>query len=369
MIRKKQIESLAFFVLVTALPVIKVALLGEFDSEEQRKYIRVYFWIQFLIPIIDFGYYWTAVRLQVVDSVGVEKYRAFSFVGILLALIAVPIDILYTQLLLLATVTAWYNFRLQIFRINGDTQAYYYMRFSKVALDAVLVCSLFLFSLLTVETLLIVELISLVFVGAGLTIKENTGVKVYFFGLGRFFSFDYLYTLLKVSRSSLVRLLIPFLFLGQGVEGILFMVLFYELVAQYLSIEKLKDLLLDNVRVVACALFYFVSLPVQYLGIDILAVIMAWDFGPLEICCVILGGSARIFSIYTLKAIKKDGFDLLVWLNVFLLFFGVIEIFSFQQFVADGAAQLALLTFYGVEALFSVSVVFWFERSKLLKSK
>jgi hypothetical protein len=366
---KNRIESALYFLLITALPVFKVFLLGEFDAEAQSQYIRVYFWLQFLVPVVDFGYYWAAVRGEVSANRSVESYRSFSCFGLVLAFLFLFVDPFFTCLFLLVTITAWYNFRLQIFRINGSTKVYYCMRLSKVALDALFVCVLFLFSVLTVEMLLLVEFLSIFVIAFGLAVKEGFGFKLSFFVFGKILSFDYLYCILSVSRSSLVRLLLPFVFFGEGVENVLFVVLFYELVAQYLSIEKLKDLLSGKVKVLSFVVFYFCSLPVQYFGIGILADIMVWEFGVLEVVCVVIGGSAKIFSVYTLKAIKNNGFDLLVWLNVFIVVFGVVEIFSFQQFVADGAAQLALLTFYGVEALFSVSVVFWFERSKLLKSK
>ena len=322
MTKKHQIKSLVFFALVTVLPVLKVYLLGAFDEGEQAKYIQVYFWLQFLIPLIDFGYYWSVVRRSVVDDRIVSELRGLSLISILLVFAFLPVNTLYSQLILLATITAWYNFRLQVFRIQGDSNTYYSMRMGKVLLDGLFVLGLFLMSALTVEMLLIVEFVSVFLVGVVLTVKEGVKNSFYFFGWGRLFSFDYLYSILKVLRSNIVRLLIPLFFVNQGVEGVLFMVLFYELIAQYLSIEKLKDLLAGNVRVLFYVVVYIFSLPAQYFGIYFLAGLMSWEFGWLEICCVLLGGAARIFSTYTLKAVKSKGFDLLVWLNVFIVVFG-----------------------------------------------
>jgi|GEM_PF-6757462 len=362
------VESLFFFALVTSLPLLKVFLLGNFDSYEQSKYIKVYFWLQFLVPIVDFGYYWSIVKSRVTDNI-VTKYSSnLNLIGVVFALMLLPVNFFYSQLLLLATVTAWYNFRLQILRIEGLSRAYYFMRLSKMFLDVIFVFSLYMLSVLSVELLVMAEFLSVIVVMLVVSHREHFDSSIFIFNYSRFFSFDYLYTLLKVVRSNFLRLSIPLVFFGQGLEGVLFAILFYELFAQYLSIEKLKDLLEGKVKVITFLIIYIISLPVQYGGIYSVAQVMGWHFEVLDIICIILGGAARIFAVYTLNIVKNNSFDLLVFLNVFFVLFGVVEIFAYKEiFIVENPAQLALLTFYGVEFFVGLGLIIWLERPGFLK--
>ena len=361
-------KAIVFFVLVTALPILKVFLLGEYDSGEQQKYIRLYFWLQFLVPMIDLGFYWSFIRQKVIDGDGIKNSYGFSSFGLLLSLILLPFDLLYSLLVLLATVTAWYNFRLQTLRIDGESAKYYLMRMSKVSLDIVFVFAFFSLDTLNVGFILLGELLAVFVVVASLIKQDGLRSKIHLLGFGGLFSLDYFYTVLKVLRSNIARILLPFVFVGQGVEGILFAVLFYELMAQYLSIEKLRDLLEGKINVIACLLAYLFSLPFQYVGVYMFAKTMSWNFGVLEILCVMLGGSARIFSIYTLNIIKEKAFGVLVYLNFFLVIFAVLEIYSVHKLTqVESAAQISLLVFYGVEALVGLGLIVWLEMSKTLK--
>lgn len=366
--RRKVIKSLLFFTLVTMLPVLKVFLLGAFEAGEQEKYIRIYFWLQFLVPIVDLGYYWSLVRGYVTSGCIERNVNKLSIVGFFAALALFPYNTLYAQLLLLASVTAWYNFNLQVFRIQGKTGIFYKMRMSKVVIDISLLVVLYVVNKLSVELLLITELLSVVLVMSVLMYKEGVRGNILTFSTHRTFSFDYLYMILNVVRSNFIRLLIPIIFLNQGLERLLFALLFYELVAQYISIEKLKDLLAGKINVLLYTVLYISSIPFQILAIFSLGKIMAWNFGMLEIFCIILGGSARIFSIYTLNVVKNNAFNLLVCMNVFFVVLGAASVYLFQQFYNGASlAQLVLLTFYAAEAIVGLSLVVFLERSNFMK--
>ena len=350
-----------------SLPLLKIYLLGVFDNDEQLKYIRIYFWLQFLIPIIDFGYYWSAVRKKVTSLQPHENTLGINLVGVLLACAVLPLGSLYVILFLLATVTAWYNFRLQIARIEGNTQVYYNARLAKVLIDILFIVSLCFFSQLTVEKIIISEIFAVLCVAYSLN-NYQLNKQCFFLSLKKGFSFDYLYMILKVFRASLLRLLIPFLFIGEGIEKVLMSVLFYEILAQYLSIEKIKDLLDGKARVCLWLAIYMTSLPLQYFLVYFVGMIMGWEFGTIELICILFGGAARIFSVYTLNVIKHNDFNLLVCLNIGLVVLGLVVLYGVYQFYqGENAALLSLLLFYSLEAVIGLGLVLWVERSKFLR--
>jgi len=366
--KSKLIKSFLFFLLVTALPLLKIFLLGAFDSDEQVKYIKIYFWLQFLVPVVDLGYYWSIVRVYIDEKQVATLKNKFNLVGFSFVLFVLPFSIFYAQLLMLAVVTAWYNFNLQIFRIEGSIRSYYFSRFGKIFLDIVFVLILFFISDLSVEKLIAAEFFAISIVSIFIFLKNNTGEGMFTFSCSSLLSLDYMYVIIKVLRSNLCRLLIPFLFFGESLEYILFAVLFYELAAQYFSIEKLQSLLAGKIKVFFYLLVYLFSLPVQYVLIFFLGEFMHWNFGFVEISCVIFGGAARIFSVYTLNIVKNSAFNLLVYINVFLVVFGVIEMYSFYAlYTGEASAKLSLLLFYAVEALVGLGLVIWVEGLRIFK--
>ena len=82
----KIVNSASAFALITILPILKVAILGKVaDGDEQALYLRLYFFVQFLVPIIDFGYYWGKIRTQLEGKQeqiqSFDGFSAFGFCG------------------------------------------------------------------------------------------------------------------------------------------------------------------------------------------------------------------------------------------------------------------------------------------------
>ena len=360
---RNHLKSASLFAAVTILPIVKIYLLGLQDGGAQSEYIRVYFWLQFLSPTIDFGYYWSGIRLKLEGKPSNRRQFEVSMFGLIAALCLLNIDLALTFLAILGTLTAWYNNRLQIFRIEGDASNYYRLRLGKVGVDLVLVMALFSLSVISVEKLLMVEIFAILTVGSIVGLRGSMKAGVGFFSLGRLFTLDYLYTLVKVARANFVRLGAPLVFIGVGLEPMLFVILIYELVAQYLSIEKIKDLLNGTLYMPVLIGIYFVSLPFQYMGILWSTEVLGWYFSPLEIFCVLLGGGARIFAVYSLRAVKLQGFNVILSLNVIMVLFGVVLFFSFFRFApAELEIAWVLFFYYGFEALVSLLIILTFER-------
>lgn len=356
-------KSVALFSAVTILPVVKIYLLGLQFGDAQTDYIRAYFWLQFLSPTIDFGYYWTGIRQKLEGKESNRRQFEFSLFGLVMALCLSYFDLVLAFLVLLATLTAWYNNRLQMFRIEGAVENYYRLRLGKVGVDFVLVLTLFFLSYISVENLLMVEAFAILIVGSVVGLRGPMQRGYGFCLLGRLFSLDYLYTLIKVARANFVRLVVPALFVGSGLEAVLFVILIYELIAQYLSIEKINDLLNGTLNIWQIVVFYIVSLPFQYIAVQWSSEVFAWSFSGLEICCVLLGGGARIFAVYSFRAIKLKGFNLLASVNVLMIMFGIVLVVVFLKLAPVWLEINWMLLFYfGFEALVSILIILSFER-------
>lgn len=359
---RKLAESLLLFGLIASLPFLKVYLLGNFDAAEQTEYIRIYFWLQFCVPLIDFGYYWSVIRKRVESTKTEPEVGGLSLFGIIASGVMLFYNYAIALMLILAVLLAWHNFRLQLARIEGESKLYYSIRLSKIIFDLTFVTGLYVTNLLKIETILAAEFLSVALTqllfskhfsldrGFGLIVKN------------RLFSMDYLYVLLKVFRSNVVRLTFPIVFLSMGLEEVIFMVLCFEVISQFILIEKLKDLLDGKVRVLLYVLIYMLSLPLQYFGIFSISFIMGWDFSKLEVICVMIGGGARIFSVYTLNIVKNKSFNLLLAFDIVISVLAVLIVLLFGfAFLSDQSPLTALTTFFGVEAIIGIGFVLWFE--------
>ena len=361
---KRNIKSLLLFGAVTILPILKIYSLGLHNIDAQSAYIRIYFWLQFLTPIIDFGYYWSGIRSKLEGNQLQRRQYEFSIFGFILAASFIYVDFIIALLLILATFTAWYNYRLQIFRIDGQTSNYYKLRLSKISIDFIFLLTLIYFSSVSVNNLLLLEIFAILISGLYFGRK---GLMVNGFGFsyfGSLFTFNYLYTLIKVVKANFIRILIPIVFIESGFESLLFVILIYELAAQYLSIEKVKDLLDGKFNVSYLLLIYILSIPLQFYFILAISDFFDWNFNILEIISILVGGTARIFSVYGFRAIKLNGFNYVLFLNILMTLYGFALIYVFTMLIPGIIEPTWLLMcYYSVEFMVGYFVIITFEKN------
>ena len=181
---------------------------------------------------------------------------------------------------------------------------------------------------------------------------------------GSLFTFNYLYTLIKVVKANFIRILIPIVFIESGFESLLFVILMYELAAQYLSIEKVKDLLDGKFNVSYLLLIYILSIPLQFYFILAISDFFDWNFNILEIISILVGGTARIFSVYGFRAIKLNGFNYVLFLNILMTLYGFALIYVFTMLIPGIIEPTWLLMcYYSFEFMVGYFVIITFEKN------
>lgn len=359
-------RSAAAFGLIALLPILKVGLLGAVNSEEEQElYIRLYFLIQFLVPTVDFGYYWGKVRVQLErDREKSLIFDGFSGVGLACAAILLFFDVNLALVFFLSSVLAWNNYQLQILRIEGRQDGFYFIRLGKTTFDLLLIACLFLSDSVAVNYVIAGEIAAVLLTNLSYRILRKELFRPVIFWPSAVVPRDFLFVLIKSCRANFLRIAIPLLYFGDGTERVFFGVLVYELAAQFVLIEWLKTLLDGRVRIALLLTLLIVTLPIQYGLWFLMDGFLAWHLSPAELICLLTGGFARMLSVYTLKAVQQGGVRSIMNLNLSIIVVALLLVLLPQMNPEYALSSLFVMqTFFIFEVAIGLYLVIRFHRS------
>lgn len=299
---KDQIASFFLFLLVVAGPFLKTFMLGKVSSSLQLEFIQLFFLVQFLVPLCNFGLAWGNTRKYLEKSEELPYLLSLTPIAILLLLFFVNSISFFVFFLTL--LYSCMNYFLQLRRLAGDKYIFLFTRNAKVIFD---ISILFIViqnkadvSLLDV---VVVEFTVVLMIVIALCCFSSLRVKViwnFFEGLNQ----DFLFVVGRVVDSSLMRLSMPFLFPNERFSQVFFILVGYEYVSQFANINFIKGILeREDVLKIYC-LFVLFSMPLQMLSVYILESLYRWNLSTLEFLTVLIYGNLSILLILYVRVIK-----------------------------------------------------------------
>lgn len=293
-------------------PFIKVRILGTVaGSDVQLLYVSYYFAVQFFTPLVDFGASWSSIRTHLENKEDFVLF--FTPLGILIGVAVCAFFIEYGLVILIATAMAFFNYHLQVFRLQGETVTFYIFKISRLVLDIA-----FLFALLKVtqnseETILKYvlsgELFAILIILVVIRWKNPSDIfykfQLVFFANAKDFSF----LILKIIRANFLRLISPFLFGNLQFVKFFYLLLLYELIVQFANAEYLRRIVDKGVNFKYIFLACAASVPLQFLTLKVFSLFMEWEFTLFEYVCVIIIGSISVYSVFSFRLIAVGAYS------------------------------------------------------------
>ena len=309
-------SSIILFFVISALPFTKAYLFGEESSGLQQSYIIYFFILQFFSPISNFGLNWRNIRVALENDN--DLVLSISGISLIICIVVFLVSVTFGAILLCAFGLSLYNYALQKFKINGQIKRYYFFRILKVILE---LQTLFIFLNYFPSTFLYFVLleafaISVICIWSVCFAFKKQITIVFNF---KYLDVNFGYVVLKVIKSSVWRLSFPILYPQSGVEKIFFILLGYEMVSQFLSINFTKLLIEQKAAVRYLTAFVVISIPVQLGSIELIAYLYSWTLLMQEVTFIVLVGVTSLLNVGILALIKNNLFSGYIKSVVFLL--------------------------------------------------
>ena len=353
------------FLAVSTLPFIKIHLLKIDGPETQLEYIKAYFLIQFIVPIIDGGAYWRDIRGRIQDKIDttLQGLSGWAFIA---ALSVATFDIKIALIILLSGALAWYNYTLQILRIESQSTRYYGERLLKIFIDLLLICSIYLLlESVNIYTVLLSELLAVIIT---ISVRKK---HVAFQGVVTPFIFqrplnnDFAYVALKTLRAHIFRVTIPYIYIESSIARIFIFILIYEIGAQFIATAFMRSLLDAKLIIKKALLIFAVTIPLQ-IGILVqLGALLTFELVWIELICITFAGSARVLSIYTFTAVK-NAYRLVTFSNNIILSVAIILLLLAVVLPKTDDVQYSILmTYFLIETLVSLALIMIVEKRRI----
>jgi len=363
--RNEFFSQLIIFLAVSTLPFIKIHLLKIDGPETQLEYIKAYFLIQFIVPLIDGGAYWRDIRGRIQEKID-TTLQGLSGWAFLAALTFATFDMKIALIILLSGALAWYNYTLQILRIESQSTRYYSERLLKIFIDLLLICLIyFLLESVNIYTILVSELLAVVIT---ISIRKK---HVAFQGVVTPFIFerpsnsDFAYVTLKTLRAHIFRVTIPYIYIESSIARIFIFILIYEIGTQFIATTFMRSLLDSKIVIKKALLVYAITIPLQIVILVYLGELLTFELAWIELICITFAGSARVLSIYTFTAVK-NAYKLVTYSNNLILGVAIMLLsLAIALPKTDDIQYSILMTYFSIETLISLALIMIVEKKRI----
>lgn len=351
---RDKVTSLLAFIAMVAGPFIKTYLVGGFSLDLQLIYLKTFFFLQFLIPICNFGLVWEYTRTYIEDDV--EHPFQLSILTAAACVIVAVINPFWGMVVLLAICHSCWAYFLQIRRLAGQKYVFMASRIAKVGLDlALLIAILYWGPTLSIKLIIGVEIIAVITVICALALWWGLRIqcaRTLCAGLNRHFAF----IAIRVSEANYMRLGLPFLFPEEKFVQIFFILVGYEYVCQFANLNFIRNFLDDQKAFRNLIIFIVATLPVQAGIVWGLAWAYGWNLGIIETVVILIQGNMMMLLLMFVRVVRKgdtDSYLIYVVLNVIL---GLVFMLSAKILGSFGTFLYAVLV---IPKMLETTLLIW----------
>ena len=294
------------FLLTLSIPFVKTFLLGEIDTNLQRQFIIYFFVIQFVTPIINFGLGWAKIRKFI--ECGQQEVFQVAKPTILLIAILPLFSFKAFIIAIICLLNTYFTFNLQILRLKGSRWTYYGLRLGRGLLEIVSVLT-FVYSATskTISIFILFELLVLIIITTVMFVYLNDKIKID----KRYFPYsrDFAYMAIKTVKANMFRITLPFLFPYVSFDKLFFILLGYEMVSQFVSINFSVQLMKNPTSIRLLLIFCLITLPFQILSILTITHVFQWTVEIQEIIFILIVGNVSLLTTAIISLIKNGQFN------------------------------------------------------------